>query len=95
MPGKAPRSFWLDGGYDRASVDACPYAPQHRWWTFRLGDVLAEGRCHDPDEMFTICRACYVPRCGVVADGEDRCQYARHHEGYHRYKLSPPLKVGA
>jgi len=93
MATKAKMPFWLDGGYDRKVVEACPYHPEHRWWTFRLGDVLESPG--NPDEMFTICRGCYVPRCGVVADGEDRCQYARHHDGYHRYKLSPPLKVGA
>lgn len=77
---KAKRSFWLDGGYDIQLVMACPHHPNHRWWTFRVGDVVEN--CWNPDERMTICAACYVPRCGTTTD-EDRCTLWRHHESEH------------
>ena len=89
---KAKRSFWLDGGYDADAVAACPKAPEHEWWTFRIGDVV-ENRWN-PDELMTICRACYVPRCGTTADEPDRCLRPRHHAEYHRFPLSAPFPVG-
>ena len=83
VPKLAKVAFWLDGGYDRASVEACPRHPRHEWWTFRLGDVLESPAV--PSELMTICKACYVPRCGVVADGENRCIHPRHHpQEFHR-----------
>lgn len=82
MSSLAPHPFWLDGGYDFDSVQACPYHPAHRWITFRLGDVLAEGAMRDPDERLTICQGCYVPRCGTTGDA-DRCTLWRHHETAH------------
>ena len=78
----APRPFWLDGGYDFESVRACPYHPEHYWVTLRLGDVLVPERVRDPDEQLTICRACYVPRCGATGD-LDRCTLWRHHRVKH------------
>lgn len=92
MTSLAPGPFWLDGGYDRDSVDACPYAPAHKWWEFRLADVLVPECVHDEDEMMCICQGCYVPRCGHVqymdADGRwqrepDPCVLPRHHDGDH------------
>lgn len=78
----APHPFWLDGGYDRESVEACEYHPAHRWWVFRLGDVLVEHACSDPDEMMVICRGCYVPRCGYTTEA-DPCILPRHHPELH------------
>lgn len=52
---KAAHSFWLDGGYDRDSVEACPHHPVHSWVTLRLGDVLENPR--DPDEHMVISNA--------------------------------------
>lgn len=89
----APHRFWLDGGYDRDSVYACPYHPQHEWWTFRLGDVLMPDACHEPDELMTICRACYAPRCGDTSD-QDRCTLWRHHETEHVYESGAREPVG-
>lgn len=86
MPGRATRSFWLDGGYDVAAVEACPHHPRHRWWTFRLGDVIEY--TYDPDERMTICRGCYVPRCGIGEDDPDRCLLPRHHTEPHLYEQS-------
>lgn len=91
MASLASRAFWLDGGYDRDSVDACPYAPSHKWWEFRLADVLEPCLVHDEDELMCICQGCYVPRCGHVQfKGEhgwertsDPCVLPRHHEGHH------------
>ena len=77
---RAKNSFWLDGGYDYELVLACDHHPNHRWWTFRLGDVVEH--CHNPDQSMTICKACYVPRCGSTADA-DRCTLWRHHETAH------------
>lgn len=79
-PSKTRHSFWLDGGYDFEDVRACPYHPTHKWVTLRLGDVLLDPR--DPEERFTICQACYVPRCGYVGD-RDRCTLWRHHRTEH------------
>lgn len=77
----ATRPFWLDGGYDRDSVEACPYHPQHHWWTFRLGDVLE--RPSDPEELMVICRGCYVPRCGHAERDANPCMLPRHHPEPH------------
>jgi hypothetical protein len=87
----AKTSFWLDGGYDFENVMACPYHPEHRWWTFRVGDVVKN--CGDPDERMTICRACYVPRCGSTGD-VDRCKLWRHHETEHVYESGAKEAVG-
>lgn len=81
---KAKRPFWLDGGYDFDSVQGCPYHPHHKWWTFRLSDVLEPGS-FGVDQMMTICSACYVPRCGSTAD-TDRCTLWRHHRTAHVYE---------
>jgi hypothetical protein len=78
----APHTFWLDGGYDRPSVEACPYHPAHKWWTFRLGDVLQAGVTNQPNELMVICQGCYVPRCGHTAE-VDPCILPRHHLGLH------------
>lgn len=79
----APGPFWLDGGYDRATVDGCPHAPAHRWWEFHLGDVIQASALSDPDEMMCICKGCYVPRCGHVENDPDPCVLPRHHGGNH------------
>lgn len=78
----ATRPFWLDGGYDRESVEACLYHPLHAWWEFRLGDVIEPDRVKDPDERMVICRSCYVPRCGYATES-DPCLLPRHHGGSH------------
>ena len=78
----APHPFWLDGGYDFEAVEACPYHPEHHWITLRLGDVLLPRVVRDPDELMTICRGCYVPRCGTTGD-RDRCMLWRHHAARH------------
>lgn len=72
----ARHPFWLDGGYDRDSVEACQYHPFHRWIVLRPGDVLANTR--DPDERMVICKGCYVPRCGH-SDDPNPCLLPRHH----------------
>jgi|1185.fasta_scaffold323453_4 hypothetical protein len=76
----APHSFWLDNASDLASVEACRFHPRHHWWRFRLGDVLAQ--TSTPNIEMVICRCCYVPRCGVIAD-PDPCILWRHHTGLH------------
>lgn len=79
----AKHPFWLDGGYDRESVEACPYHPAHRWWIFRIGDVLdCEFNGRDPDERMVICQGCYVPRCGHTTE-DDPCILPRHHPELH------------
>jgi len=78
---KAKFSFWLDGGYDFNLVRACRAHPDHEWWTFRVGDVIQHP--DKPDELMTICRACYVPRCGATGDEPIRCVLWRHHHGAH------------
>lgn len=78
----ATRTFWLDGGYDREAVEACPYHPFHHWWEFRLGDVIESYRLRDPDERMVICRGCYVPRCGHTTEA-DPCILPRHHPELH------------
>ena len=88
---KAKGSFWLDGGYDIDLVMACAYHPTHRWWTFRVGDVVAN--CYNPNERMTICAACFVPRCGTTAD-KDRCTLWRHHESEHVYESGGREPVG-
>jgi len=83
---KSDRPFWLDGGYDFDSVQACRYHPAHKWMTVRLGDVLEEfAHGRNPDERLTICAACYVPRCGSV-DTPNRCALWRHHRTAHVYE---------
>jgi hypothetical protein len=88
---RAPHSFWLDGGYDVDSVAACPYAPEHRWWEFRLGDVVKY--CYDPDERMVICKGCYVPRCGAT-EVADPCLLPRHHTTSHVYRSGRREQVG-
>jgi hypothetical protein len=79
----ARHPFWLDGGYDRESVEACPYHPVHRWWVFRIGDVLdCERSGRDPEERMVICRGCFVPRCGYTTE-TDPCVLPRHHPELH------------
>jgi hypothetical protein len=80
----ARHPFWLDGGYDRDAVEACPYHPAHKWWVFRMGDVIdCERSGRDQDEMMVICRGCYVPRCGHVENESDPCILPRHHPELH------------
>lgn len=78
----AKHPFWLDGGYDRELVEACRYHPVHRWWTFRLGDVIEDRGGRDMDELMVICQGCYVPRCGHTND-PDPCILPRHHHELH------------
>lgn len=79
----AKHPFWLDGSYDRELVEACKYHPAHRWWIFRIGDVLDCGWSgRDPNEMMVICRGCYVPRCGHTTE-ENPCILPRHHPELH------------
>jgi hypothetical protein len=91
---RARFGFWLDGGYDVDAVLACPYSPEHRWWEFRLGDVIEDGYGHDPDERMVICRGCYVPRCGHTTD-PDPCLLPRHHYTEHIYASGKREAVGA
>jgi hypothetical protein len=83
--GKATDSFWLDGGYDRDQVEACPKHPVHDWWIFRLADVMhpdwMRGR-RDQDERMVVCRSCWVPRCGYTTE-VDPCILPRHHREAH------------
>lgn len=81
----AKHPFWLDGSYDRELVEACKYHPDHRWWTFRMGDVLdCEWSGRNPDELMVICQGCYVPRCGHSTE-PDPCMLPRHHKELHLY----------
>lgn len=92
---KAQHTFWLDGGYDRDQVDACPHAPRHAWRTVRVGDAVEN--VYDPDELLTICQGCLVPRCGSTSD-VDRCRLPRHHQPedpFHVYESGRKEKVGA
>ena len=84
QPSRSKGSFWLDGGYDFESVKACRHYPSHKWITLRMGDVLKHP--WNPDELLTICAACYVPRCGTTADA-DRCTLWRHHETAHLFEV--------
>jgi hypothetical protein len=93
MSALANGSFWLDGGYDREAVEACPYHPLHKWWTFRLGDVLQPGTMRDPEEMMVICSACYVPRCGTT-ESPDPCMLPRHHTEPHSFLSGHHVPVG-
>lgn len=81
---EAGQKFWLDGGYDRELVDACPAAPEHDWWIFRLGDVVKHERWQNSDEHMVVCRRCYVPRCGY-SDDTNPCLLPRHHPELHLY----------
>lgn len=91
MAARAKNSFWLDGGYDAELVHACEFAPEHRWWEFRLGDVIAN--CYNPDERMVICRGCFVPRCGHTTD-PNPCLMPRHHITEHRYANGGRRPVG-
>lgn len=90
---RSKRSFWLDGGYDFDTVQGCVYHPHHRWLTIRMGDVLVEGAYGDPDELLTICAACYVPRCGSTGS-PDRCTLWRHHRTSHVFESGRTEPVG-
>lgn len=91
---KSKHTFWLDGGYDFDSVQACRYHPHHRWITVRLGDVIQEEGLHgNEDEMMTFCQACYAPRCGTTVDA-DRCTLWRHHATEHVYESGVHEPVG-
>lgn len=80
----AKHPFWLDGGYDREHVEACRHHPDHRWWVFRIGEVLdCDWSGRNPDQWMVICQGCYVPRCGHAWD-DDPCLEPRHHPGVHR-----------
>lgn len=87
----AKTAFWLDGGYDFESVQACPYHPQHKWITLRLGDVLKHPG--NPDERLTLCQVCYVPRCGSTGD-HDRCTLWRHHRTAHVFESGAREPLG-
>lgn len=89
----ATQPFWLDGGYDRDAVEACPHHPEHRWWTFKLSEVLEPGCMSNPDELMVICQGCYVPRCGHTND-PNPCMLPRHHEEPHRYADGSQRMVG-
>lgn len=78
----AAHPFWLDGGYDEASVEGCPHHPWHDWWIFRIRDVIAGGEERWGDERMVICRSCYVPRCGYTTE-PDPCILPRHHRCLH------------
>lgn len=88
---RAKTAFWLDGGYDFDCVKACSYHPFHSWWTFRLGDVVEF--CYDPDEFMTICRGCFVPRCGTGED-TNRCIMWRHHTTDHILEDGQTIPMG-
>lgn len=94
VPELASHTFWLDGGYDFESVQACPYHPEHRWLTVRLGDVLKPGACRDPEERMTFCVACFVPRCGSTGD-TDRCKLWRHHHTAHVFESGRVAAMGS
>ena len=80
----ARHPFWLDGGYDREEVEACRFHPAHRWWVFKVGEVIdCERSGRDPNEWMVICRGCFVPRCGHVEHEANPCMEPRHHVGPH------------
>lgn len=100
MTTQADRPFWLGGGEDRDAAEACRYAPEHRWASFPVGEMLQHELLAeldiDPTEELTICRACYVPRCTALAlrSTEDRCIRAMNHrERFHRYEQHPAEPV--
>lgn len=85
----ARNRFWLDGGYDRDAVEACQHHPHHKWWVFRLGDVLDVeymGIEYQADDFMVVCRGCYVPRCGDAEkpSDPDPCLLPRHHPEPHQ-----------
>jgi hypothetical protein len=82
-PALAKHPFWLDGGYDRDAVEACPFHPFHHWWVFQLGDVVVPEGIRDPEEWMVICSGCYVPRCGHVEHETNPCLLPRHHREDH------------
>lgn len=85
MTSKAAQPFWLDGGYDRDAVEACPHHPTHKWWEFRIGDVIdCERSGRNPDECMVICQGCYVPRCGYTTEANP-CMLPRHHRELHLF----------
>ena len=91
VPSKAKRSFWVTEAADPA-VKACPYFPEHRWWEFRVGDVVEDWP--RPDELLAICRGCYVVRCGEVEGDPDPCMRPRHHREFHKARSGLVYPVG-
>jgi hypothetical protein len=83
MASTTKKRLWLDGGYDRAEVEACRYHPAHRWIVIRVGDVKGED-CHDPGGRMVICRGCFVPRCGHTTE-TNPCMLPRHHRELHLF----------
>ncbi len=91
VPSRAKQPFWITEATDPA-VKACPYHPEHRWWEFRIGDVLEDGY-RNPDELMVICRGCYVTRCGH-STSPDPCMRPRHHREYHALRSGIKYPVG-
>jgi hypothetical protein len=85
--------LWLDGGYDRAEVEACVYHPHHKWFVIRVNDVHP-GCSTDPEELMAICQNCFVPRCGYTTD-LNPCMLPRHHQEPHLFADGKTLAVGA
>ena len=73
---------FLDGGYDRELVEDCEYHPAHNWTVIRVGD--AKPHTVNPDERLTMCRGCFVPRCGDTEEANP-CVLPRHHRERHLY----------
>lgn len=63
-------------------VEACRYAPGHRWVVLRVGDVVMHP--YDPDELMVVCEGCFSPRCGHTTE-ENPCMLPRHHRELHLY----------
>lgn len=82
--------FWLDGGYDRDLVEACRAHPNHEWNTVLMKQIDAGYRW--PDEPFTFCKICGVPRCGE--SDLDGCDLPRHHEEAHRTRSGAGWPIG-
>lgn len=80
MPSTYKGRLFLDGGYDRAEVEACVYHPDHRWMTLRMGDVHPHP--YRPDELIVVCQNCLVPRCGHTTE-DNPCMLPRHHMTAH------------
>jgi hypothetical protein len=83
-----PCGAWLDGGYDRDQVEACPHHPDHRWRIYRVGDLCPNSFGDGPreqeraNERMVLCESCWVPRCGH-SNEENPCVLPRHHEELH------------
>jgi hypothetical protein len=88
---KAAKPFWLDGGYDRTSVEACPYHPRHYWQVFRVKDIMSSRE--DSSEWIVLCKGCYAVRCDG-ADEPDPCIYPRHHTEPHLTQKRHSWPVG-